>query len=71
MSNVYLVRTATFVSAAALLLGVGWIGTHGDDVQITPDMVAVSNAQTEAMGYFPAGFEIQPNPVEPEVFEYY
>jgi hypothetical protein len=71
MSNAYLIRTATFVSVAALLLGVGWMGTHTDDAQITPEMVSVSGAQAEPAMYFPAGYEIQANAAEPEVYEYY
>lgn len=72
MSNLYLVRTATVVSLAALLLGVGWMGMQGDEVSIAPEMVSISGAQAENTAYyFPAGFEIQPNESEPEVYDYY
>jgi hypothetical protein len=72
MSNLYLVRTATAVSIAALLLGVGWMGMQSDEMQISPGMVAVSGAQAQSTDYyFPAGFIMQPNESEPEVYEYY
>ena len=64
-------RTATVVSLAAVLLGVGWMGISDDEVQINPERVAVASGQPEVAGYFPAQFEIQPDPSEPEVYEYY
>jgi hypothetical protein len=72
MQNVYLIRTATVVSIAAGLVGLGWLGMQSDAPQISPGMVSVSTAwQSEPAYYFPAGFELKANPAEPEFVEYY
>jgi hypothetical protein len=72
MQNVYLIRTATVVSIAAGLVGLGYLGMHSDAPQISPSMVSVSTASlSEPAYYFPAGFELKPNPNEPEATEYY
>jgi hypothetical protein len=72
MQNVHLIRTAAVVSIAAGLVGLGWLGMHGDQPQISPGMVSVSSASpSEPAYYFPAEFELQPNPSEPEYVEYY
>jgi hypothetical protein len=71
MQNVYLVRTAAVASIAALFLGVGWMEMQGDAMQVAPEMVAVSGALAEPAGYFPAGFQLQPNAHEPEAYEYF
>lgn len=72
MQNIYLIRTATVVSIAAGLVGLGWLGMHSDQPQISPGMVSVSTAALgEPAYYFPAGFELKPNAEEPEVIEYY
>jgi hypothetical protein len=71
MQNLYLVRTAAVVSIAAGLLGVGWIGMQGDDMQIAPEAVAVSSSRAEPAMHFHAGFVIQANAEEPEVYDYY
>jgi hypothetical protein len=70
MQNLYLIRTATVVTLAAALLGVGWMGMHADEAQIAPAMVPVA-ALAEPMVYFPAGYVLQPNEAEPEAYEYY
>jgi hypothetical protein len=64
----YLLRTATVASLAAALIVVGWMGTPSDEMTVAPDMGTV---QTEITGYFPAGYELQANADEPEVYEYY
>ena len=69
MKNLYLVRTATIATLAAGLLGVGWMGMQGDDAQIRPEMIAVSTPAEQAV-YFPSSYVLQPNPNEPEVYEY-
>ena len=72
MQNVYLIRTATVVSITAGLVGLGFLGMQSDQPQISPGMVSVSTASmSEPAYYFPAGFELQPNPSEPEYVEYY
>ena len=46
-----------------------------NDSQVTPAFIGVSSAQAETAApveqYFPAGFVIQANESEPEVYEYY
>ena len=71
MRNIYVVRTAAVVSLGAGLLGLGWMGMQGDEVRVAPERVAVSRASAEPAVYFPAGFQLQPNPDEPAVYEYY
>ena len=71
MQSVYLVRTATVVSLGALFLGVGWMEMQGDAMQVAPGMVAVSSSPAGPAAYFPAGFQLQANGDEPEVYEYY
>jgi len=71
MQNLYLVRTATAVSVAAVILGAGWMGMHNDEMQIAPEMVSVSRAHVEPAVYFPAGFELQAGADEGAVYEYY
>ena len=65
MQNPYLVRTA----AAALTAG--WMGTasHTDEMQIEPQQVSVSPPY-EPSGYFPASYELKPDPAEAEAFDY-
>ena len=70
MQNLYLVRTATVVTLAAALLGVGWMGMQGDEAQIAPEMVSVS-AVGEPTLYFPAGYVLQPNEAEAQPYEYH
>lgn len=69
MKNPYLIRTATIATLAAGLLGVGWIGMQGDEAQIAPQMIAVSTSAEPAV-YFPSSYVLQPNPNEPELYEY-
>jgi hypothetical protein len=71
MQSLYLVRTATVVSLGALFLGVGWMEMQADAMRVAPEMVAVSSALAEPAVYFPAGFQLQPNADQPEVYEYY
>lgn len=72
MQNVYLIRTATVVSIAAGLVGLGFLGMHSDQPQISPGMVSVSTAAlSEPAYYFPAEYKLNPNPAEPEFVEYY
>ena len=71
MQNLYLVRTAAVVSIVAGLLGVGWIGTQSDDMQIAPEAVSVSDSRAEPAMHLHAGLPIRANPEEPEVYEYY
>ena len=68
MQSPDLVRTAAAVSVAAAALTAGWMGmpTHSDEVPIEPQIVLVN----EPSGYFPAAYELKPNPAEPEVFDY-
>lgn len=68
MSNLYLIRTAAVVSLAAALLGFGWMGMPGDEGVVAPETLAVS---APPASYYPAEFELRPNPDEPEVYEYY
>jgi hypothetical protein len=43
-----------------------------NESQMTPAFIGVSSAQSEPANYYlPAGFVIQPNESEPEVYEYY
>jgi hypothetical protein len=69
MQNLYLIRTAMIVTLAAGLLGIGWMGMQGDEAQIAPEMIAVSTSAEPAV-YFPSLYVLQPNPEEPEVYEY-
>jgi hypothetical protein len=71
MQNVYLIRTAAVVSIGATMLGLSWLRTPADEMRIAPEMVAVSSTPAEPAVYFPAGFELQANVDEPEVYEYY
>jgi hypothetical protein len=68
MQNPYLVRTAAAVSVAAAAVTTGWMGmgAHTDETPIEPQFVSVY----EPSGYFPAAYELKPNPAEPEVFDY-
>jgi hypothetical protein len=68
MYNPYVVRTATLASLAAALVATGWMGMQGDDAQMAPEQLAVSSPPAL---YFPASYELQPNPDEREIFEYY
>jgi hypothetical protein len=53
--------------ALVLLLALGWMSLQPEEAPI-----GVSSAQAESTNhYFPAGFVIQPNENEPEVYEYY
>ena len=53
--------------ALVLLLTLGWMSLRPEEAAI-----GVSSAQAESPShYFPAGFVIQPNENEPEVYEYY
>jgi hypothetical protein len=71
MKNDYIVRTAAVVTLTAGLIGLGFMGMQGDDMQVATDEVGVSSASSEPTPfYFPAGFELRANPNEPEVFEY-
>jgi hypothetical protein len=70
MQSVYLVRTAAVVSLGALFLGVALMEMQGNEVRVAPEIVAASGTP-EPAGYFPAGFQLQPNANEPEVYEYY
>jgi hypothetical protein len=55
---------------AVLLLALGWMGLSGNESRAPA--LGVSNAQAETTGsYYPAGFVLQPNESEPEVYEYY
>jgi hypothetical protein len=71
MQNPYLIRTATIVSLAAALVGAGWMGLQGDEMQLEPGAIAVAGAHAEPGHYFPAEFTLQPNPDEPAVYEFY
>jgi hypothetical protein len=72
MKNDYIVRTAAVVSLTAGLIGLGWMGMQGDDLQAGSEPISVSSASYEPTPfYFPAGFELRANPDEPEVFEYH
>jgi len=42
------------------------MGAHDDETPIEPQFVSVY----EPSGYFPAAYELKPNPAEPEVFDY-
>ena len=68
MQSPYLVRTAAVVTIAAAAFTAGWMGmpTHSDGVPIEPQIVLVD----EPSGYFPAAYELKPNPAEREVFDY-
>jgi hypothetical protein len=71
MESPYLVRTAAVVTLAAAAFTAGWMGTgHDDEMQIPAALVSASNSGYEPAVYFPAGYELKPNPAEPEVFEY-
>jgi hypothetical protein len=70
MKNDYIVRTAAVVSLTAGLIGVGLMGMQSDDMQVASEPISVSSASYEPAFYFPAGFELRPNPDEPEVYEY-
>jgi hypothetical protein len=71
MQNLYLVRTATVVSLAAVILAAGWIGMPNDEMQIAPEMVAVSRSHVEPAVYFPAGYELQPGADDGAFYDYY
>ena len=71
MQSPYLVRTAAVVTLAAAALTAGWMGmaSHTDEMQIEPQAVSVAPPY-EPSGYFPAAYELKPNPAEREVFDY-
>jgi hypothetical protein len=71
MQNPYLIRTATVATLAAAIVGAGWMGMRGDDMSVEPDAAAVLAAPSEPGFYFPAEFTLQPNPAEPEIYEFY
>ena len=72
MKDRHLIRTATVVSLAAAIIGAGWMGLQGDELQVDPAGVPVAGAQAEpGYYYFPAGFTLQPNAAEPEGYEFY
>ena len=71
MKDRHLIRTATAVSLAAAIIGAGWMGLQGDGMQVDPAAVPVAGAQAEPEYYFPAGFTLQPDPAEPEAYEFY
>lgn len=71
MQNLYIVRTATVASLTAAFVAFGWMSMRGDDLQIEPERIVVSSAQTEPAMHFHAGFALQANADEPEVYEYY
>jgi hypothetical protein len=57
--------------ALVLLLALGWMGLQREETQATQAFIGVSSAQAEPTNhYFPAGYVIQPNENEPEVYEY-
>jgi hypothetical protein len=68
MKNAYLVRTAAVVSLAAGLIGLASMGTQENEMR---EVIPISTAAAEPAGYFPAGYDLQPNPLEPEIFEYH
>jgi hypothetical protein len=65
MQNPRLIRTATVASLAAAIVVAGWMGSQGDEMRADP-----VGAQSEPGYYFPDGFTLQPNPAEPDVYEY-
>ena len=71
MQSLYIVRTAAVASLTAAFVAFGWMTMQSDDLQIAPERIAVSSAQTEPAMHFHSGFVLQANADEPEAYEYY
>jgi len=66
MKNVYLIRTAAVASLVTAVIGLSSLGFQGEDVDLTPVLVAA-----EPVTDLPAAYELRPRSDEGEVFEYY
>jgi hypothetical protein len=71
MQNPYLIRTATVASLVAVMLGLSWLRAPADETPVATEMVAVSSTPAEPAMHFHAGFTLQANADEPELYEYY
>jgi hypothetical protein len=71
MQNPYLIRTAAVVTLAAAVVGAGWMGMQSDDMSVVePGTVPVA-VEAEPAFHFPAGYTLQSDPDEPEIYEFY
>jgi len=70
MQSLYIVRTAAVASLTAAFVAFGWMTMRGDDLEIAPERIVVSSAQTEPAMHFHAGFVLQANADEAPVYEY-
>ena len=71
MQNPYLIRTAAVVTLAAAVVGTGWMGMQSDELQVVEPSTVPVAAQAQPGFHFPSEYTLQPNPQEPEIYEFH